>query len=179
MGYEGHGARSYFDVWPLLLQDTPFTWNGRNRRPPLDPINALLSLGYVVATARCTDAAAAVGLDPYVGFLHAERYGRAELGLDLVEEFRTPWIDSLILGLIGRKQVSPDDFSYNLDGSCSANDKTRRVFFRAFSKLTHRLVKHPASGKHHPLGMFPIIQARLLGKYCFGELEQYPPFLWR
>jgi CRISPR-associated protein Cas1 len=179
MGHEGAAARLYFDMWPKLLEGTGFAWCGRQRKPPTDPVNAMLSLGYTVASARCVEAAAAAGLDPYVGFLHAERYGRPELGLDLVEEFRTPWVDSLVLGMIGRQQLSPEHFVKQEDGACMMTEEGRRVFFRAFAKLMAKEVKHPASGRMHAFAMFPVIQARLLGKHCYGELPEYRPFLWR
>jgi CRISPR-associated protein Cas1 len=179
MGHEGTAARLYFDMWPKLLEGTGFVWEGRNRRPPKDPVNSMLSLGYAVASARCVEAAAAAGLDPYVGFLHAERYGRPELGLDLVEEFRAPWVDSLVLGMIGRQQVTPDYFVKEEDGACVMTAEGRRLFFKAFAKLMAKEVKHPASGRVHAFSMFPVIQARLLGKYCYGELPDYKAFLWR
>ncbi len=179
MGYEGEAARHYFQSWPLLLEGSGFLWSGRSRRPPKDPINALLSFGYSIATARCVEAAAAAGLDPYVGFLHAERQGRPELGLDLVEEFRTPWIDSLVLSLIGRKQIALEHFEESLDGGCLLTQPGRKIFFAAFSKLMNKRVMHPASQREHAFAQFPIIQARLLGKVCYGELPRYQGFVWR
>jgi len=173
MGHEGVAARAYFDAWPRLLEGSPFTWTGRSRRPPADPVNALLSYGYAIATARCADAASIAGLDPYIGFLHADQRGRPELGLDLVEEFRTPLVDSVVLALVNRKQLLPEHFHAGPDGACLLTPEAKRPFFAAFDTALRRELIHPASGRNYPFSAFPILQARLLGHFCAGRLTHY------
>lgn len=179
MGVEGMAARTYFEAFPILLENTGFSWDGRNRRPPKDPVNALLSYGYALLAGDCSDAAANAGLDPYVGFLHAEKVGRPELALDLMEELRCPLVDALVLGLIRRRVLHPDGFAPGEDGGLRMSDETRKAFLVAWSEQRQSDVQHPLLGTTHRTGHMALIQARLLGKHCMGLLPEYTPYIWR
>jgi CRISPR-associated protein Cas1 len=182
MGIEGAGARLYFSGVGCLLEGTGFSWAGRTRRPPRDPVNAMMSYGYALLAGDCADAAAAAGLDPYVGFLHAERAGRAELALDLMEELRVVAVDALVLGLIRRKAVEPGGFrerGAEEGGGVEMGEEVRRRFLKAWAEAKKRSVKHPYLETLHEAGHFPLLQARLLGKHCAGLLPAYVPYLWR
>lgn len=182
MGVEGQAARIYFQGMGELLEGTGFPWTARSRQPPQDPINALLSYGYALLFGDCADAAATAGLDPYVGFLHAERVGRAELGLDLMEEFRTASVDALVLSLIRRNALSPEGFRTRRPeegGGVEMDETTRRRFLTAWAEQKARSTQHPHLGTRHSFGNFPLLQARLLGKTCAGLLPEYVPYLTR
>ena len=179
LGYEGAAARAYFAGLRILLSNSGMVFEGRSRRPPKDPVNALLSYGYALLAADCADAAAIAGLDPYIGFLHAERVGRAELALDLMEELRTPLVDSFVLAGIGRRQFTPSGFEACDGDGVQMKHETRRTFLEAWAEQKHREIVHPFLTTRHQLSQIPLLQARLLGKHCLELLPRYPPYVWR
>ncbi|MHA6862056.1 type I-C CRISPR-associated endonuclease Cas1c [Ralstonia pseudosolanacearum] len=180
-GVEGEGARQYFARFNLLIRPDlrdVFRFDERSRRPPRDRLNALLSFLYSLWTSDCRAACEAAGLDPQLGFLHAVRPGRPALALDLVEEFR-PFADRLALSLINRKQIGPTDFIERDGGSVLLEGDARRTVVVAFQErkqeaLTHSLFKEPI-----PLGLIPLVQARLIARAIRGEIDGYLPFVFR
>lgn len=178
MGHEGAAARAYFEGVAALLADSGLPFTGRSRQPPTDPVNALLSYGYTLLAAQCADAAAIAGLDPYIGFLHAERWGRAELALDLMEELRAPLVDSFVLTGIGRRMFTADGFESTNDGVRMTRE-TRRRFLVAWAEQKHRETVHPFLTTRHRVAQIPLLQARLLAKHCMDLLPRYPPYVWR
>lgn len=177
-GIEGEAARTYFSAMNHLIRPEmrqSFFMDGRNRRPPRDRMNALLSFLYSMWMNDCRSACEAAGLDPQIGFLHAVRPGRAALALDLVEEFR-PLADRLALTLINRGQVTPKDFAEREGGAVLLEGDARKAVVVAFQErkqeeLTHALLAQPI-----PLGLAPLTQARLLARRIRGETEEYLPF---
>jgi CRISPR-associated protein Cas1 len=178
MGHEGAAAKAYFEGLRVLVADSGMTFDGRSRQPPADSVNALLSYGYTLLAADCADAAAIAGLDPYIGFLHAERVGRAELALDLMEELRAPLVDSFVLAGIGRRMFTPEGFEQDGEG-VRMTTETRRRFLEAWTEQKHREIVHPFLSTRHRLGQLPLLQARLLAKHCLELLPRYPPYVWR
>ncbi len=179
-GIEGKAAENYFSVFYYLIRSKSekFRWKGRSRRPPLDPINALLSLLYVILTHECRSACEAVGLDPAVGFLHKIRPGRPSLALDLVEEFRAPFADRLTLSLINRRQIGSNDFHYRENGAVLLKENARQKVLDAWQKRKKRIKIHPFLNEKAPLGLIPYLQAQLLSRHLRGDLDCYPPWLW-
>lgn len=180
-GIEGDAARDYFGVFNALIGDAGagFAMSGRSRRPPLDPVNALLSFVYAILTHDGRSACEGVGLDPQVGFLHADRPGRPGLALDLIEEFR-PWLaDRLVLSLINRRQVRAEGFRSLETGAVVMNDETRRAVLVAYQKRKQETVAHPVLGESMPIGLLIHVQARLLARAVRGELDVYPPYAAR
>lgn len=153
--------------------------HGRNRRPPKDRINALLSFLYALLTNECASAVESVGLDPQVGFLHVLRPGRPALALDLMEEFRPLLADRLVLTLINRQQVQPDDFEERPGGSVQMSDDARRTVLTAWQQRKQDEVRHAALGQSVPIGLMPMVQARLLARFIRGEADEYIPFMPR
>ena len=180
-GNEGFAAAAYFSAFNHLIRspDNSFTFDGRNRRPPRDPVNALLSFLYSLARVECQAACEGVGLDPQVGFLHAVRPGRPSLALDLMEELRAPVCDRLALTLINRRQLTPRHFLETAGGGVSLNDDGRRAVLSAYQKRKAEEVSHPAIRSKTPVGLLPHLQARLLARHLRGDLEHYPPFVYR
>lgn len=180
-GIEGEAANRYFSVLEeLILSDKEyFRYTGRNRRPPLDPVNALLSFGYSLMTATCSSALESAGLDPYVGFLHTERPGRCSLALDLLEEFRAPFVDRFVLTLINKKIVSRDSFYTKENGACLLTDEARKEFLKHWQNKKREELQHPFLKEKVQWGMLPFVQAMLLAKHIRGDLDDYPPFLWK
>lgn len=180
-GVEGTAARTYFGVFDRLVRDDRATFRmaGRNRRPPRDPINALLSFCYALLTSECVAALEGCGLDPQVGFLHALRPGRPALGLDLLEELRSPIADRLALTLINRRQLTPSDFEERPGGAVSLTDGGRKTVVIAYQERKTDLVPHRLLDRKVPLGLVPHVQARLLARHLRGDLDYYPPFLVR
>jgi CRISPR-associated protein Cas1 len=176
-GHEGDAARVYFGVFPLMLrqQRDAFGMLGRNRRPPLDPLNALLSFLYALLLADCTAAAAAAGLDPSVGFLHVDRPGRPGCALDLMEEFRPLVADRLALTLVNRHQVRPGGFETRDGGAVSMDDATRRAVLGAYQQRKREEVTHPLLDCKTPIGRLPFLQARVLARCLRGDLPTYVP----
>ena len=156
-----------------------FKMDGRNRRPPTDPVNALMSFLYALVMNDCVAAAEGVGLDPQMGFLHALRPGRAALALDLMEEFRSVLADRLVLTLINRRQVNAKDFTKRSGGAVQMEDAGRKEVIVAYQKRKQEEITHPVLDQKMPLGLVPHVQARLLARVLRGDLESYPPFLYR
>lgn len=180
-GAEGESAQTYFAVFDHLItaQKEQFQFQGRNRRPPRDNINALLSFLYAILAHDARSACESVGLDPQSGFLHALRPGRPSLALDLMEEFRAMLTDRLVLSLINRKQVSPKGFRTTESGAVEMNDETRKTVLVAWQKRKQEELQHPFLNEKMTIGLLLHIQARLLARHLRGDLDAYPPFFWR
>ncbi len=180
-GIEGSSANVYFEVFDNLIvaQKDKFTFTGRNRRPPRDRVNALLSFLYTLLRIDAVSALSAVGLDPYVGFLHADRPGRESLALDLMEEFRPFLADRIALSLINTRQISPRDFDVKEAGAVWLNDSGRKKVIKAYQERKREKIHHPFVDETVEIGLLVHIQARLLAKFIRGELDAYPPFVWR
>lgn len=177
MGVEGDAASLYFGVFNELLRDSGFHFNGRARRPPTDPVNALLSYAYTLITHECSSALQGVGLDPYVGFLHQDRPGRLSLALDLLEEFRAPWADRFVLTLINRKQIQPQDFINEASGSVRLTDDARKRVLVAWQERKQVEINHPYLQEKVAIGLLPHCQSMLLARHIRGDTEYYPPYL--
>lgn len=177
MGMEGEAASAYFSVFDELLRGTGFAFGGRIRRPPTDPVNALLSFIYSLVTQECVSALLGVGLDPYVGFLHKDRPGRPSLALDLLEEFRAAWADRFVLTLINRRQVQLGDFITEASGAVRLKDDARKVVLTAYQERKQAEQMHPYLDEQVPIGLLPHCQALLLARHIRGDTEFYPPYL--
>ena len=178
-GIEGEAARQYFSGLNFLVradQRDAFQMDGRSRRPPRDRFNALLSFLYAMWMNDCRSALEAVGLDPQVGFLHALRPGRAALALDLMEEFR-PWADRLALSLINRGQVTADDFFLREGGGVSLEVDARKTVVVAYQERKREELTHPLLAQSVPLGLMPLVQARLLARAIREDSAPYVPFV--
>ncbi len=180
-GEEGYAAHAYFQVFESLIRNSQdgFRFNGRNRRPPRDPVNALISFLYALVTTDCTAALEGVGLDPQVGYLHAIRPGRPALALDLLEELRAPVSDRLVLTLINRRQITTDDFDLGPGGAVALSDSGRRKVVVAYQKRKTEEVRHFLLDRMVPVGLVPHVQARLLARHLRGDLEHYVPYTTR
>lgn len=152
---------------------------GRSRRPPLDNVNALLSFLYSLLAHETRSALETVGLDPYVGFLHRDRPGRPGLALDLMEEFRPYIVDRLVLSLINRKQITGSDFIVKESGGVIMKDEARKTVLDAWQKRKRDEIVHRFLEEKIPVGLLPYSQAILLSRFLRGDLEDYPPFLWK
>ena len=179
-GAEGEAAALYFGVFGHLVRsDAPeFRWTGRSRRPPRDPVNALLSFLYTLLVHDCRAACEAVGLDPAVGFLHRDRPGRPSLALDLMEELRPVLADRLVLSLINRRQVVPRDFTTAETGGVTLTDTARRTVIAAWQERKKEERIHPFLEEAVPFGLVPFVQAQMLVRTLRGDLSTYPPWLW-
>ena len=178
-GVEGEAARQYFSGLPLLVRADlreHFTMDGRTRRPPRDRFNALLSFLYAMWMNDCRSALEAAGLDPQVGFLHALRPGRAALALDVMEEFR-PWADRLALTLINRGQVQADDFDLREGGGVALQGDARKAVVVAYQERKKDEITHPLLAQSLPLGLVPLVQARLLARALRDDTMPYLPFV--
>lgn len=180
-GVEGAAAECYFSVFDrLIVNDSEkFRFRGRNRRPPTDAPNALLSFAYTLLGRETASALAAVGLDPSVGYLHADRSGRESLALDLLEEFRAPFGDRLVLSLLNLNRLTPREFEYSGSGAVKLTEAGRKIFLSAYQERKREVLTHPFTGEPVCIGLLPFLQARLLSKYLRNELDAYPPFIWR
>ncbi len=179
-GLEGEAASAYFDVFTLMMKPSErdsLPMNGRNRRPPLDPVNALISFLYTLLLNDCISALEGVGLDPQMGFLHVPRPGRPSLGLDLMEEFRAFLADRLAFTLINRKQVTIEHFEPRPGGAVYLNEKGRKEVVAAYQKRKQEEVDHPLLAEKSPIGLLPHLQARLLARHLRGDLESYVPYV--
>lgn len=179
MGLEGEAARVYFGVFSTLLRAKGFEFSGRVRRPPADPVNALLSFAYVLLASECASALAGVGLDPYVGFLHQDRPGRKSLALDLMEELRAPLADRFVLTLINRGQMKLEDFVTEASGAVRLKDDARKALLTAYQERKKESLKHPYLDEGVELGLLPHAQALLLARHLRGDMQNYPPFVMR
>ena len=180
-GFEGEAARRHFGTFTCMVREgrETFQLNGRNRRPPRDPTNALLSFLYVLLLTDCVAAAEGVGLDPQMGFLHALRPGRPALGLDLMEELRSVIAERLALTLINRRQVTATHFVTRPGGAVYLGDEGRKEVIVAYQKRKQEEVQHPVLEQKVPVGLIPHVQARLLARVLRGDMEAYVPFLAR
>ena len=180
-GLEGVGAVAYFEVLDemILSNQKEFFFRSRSRRPPLDRVNALLSFSYSLLAHDCASALEAVGLDSYVGFLHRDRPGRASLALDLMEELRPCLADRFVLTLINNRIIKPSDFLYSENGAVTLTDSGRRTFLQHWQERKREQLIHPYLAEKIPWGMVPYAQALLLARYLRGDLDGYPPFLWK
>lgn len=180
-GLEGVGAAAYFGIFDemILGNKETFSFQGRSRRPPLDAVNAMLSFAYSLLAHDCASALESVGLDSYVGFLHRDRPGRTSLALDLMEELRPCMADRFVLTLINNRQVKRGDFQYMETGAVLLTDNGRKTFLKNWQEKKKEILTHPYLGEKLPWGMIPYIQALLLARYLRGDLDAYPPFLWK
>lgn len=180
-GLEGIGAAAYFGVLDemILNRKEDFFFHGRNRRPPLDRVNAMLSFSYSLLAHDCASALESVGLDAYVGFLHRDRPGRTSLALDLMEELRPCMADRFVLTLINNRVIKPEDFQTQDSGAVLLTDAGRKAFLKAWQEKKRETLTHPYLGEKLSWGMVPYIQALLLARYLRGDLDAYPPFLWK
>jgi CRISP-associated protein Cas1 len=180
-GLEGDAARTYFDVFDHLVtaQKEDFFFHERSRRPPLDNLNALLSFFYTLIVHDVRAALETVGLDPAVGYLHRDRPGRPSLALDLMEEFRPVLADRLALSLINRQQIRGKGFTKTETGAVLMDDATRKEVLVAYQKRKQEEIQHPFLGEQVEVGLLPFVQAMLLARYLRGDLDGYPPFLWK
>lgn len=180
-GVEGEAARLYFDVFDLMVRvdREHFALDGRSRRPPRDPMNAVLSFLYALVRAECSSALEGVGLDPQVGYLHALRPGRPSLALDLMEELRAAVADRLALTLVNRRQLTVDHFEEFPGGAVHLNEEGRRLVIMAYQRRKEETLQHRVLRQKLPLGLVPHVQARLLARHLRGDLPDYPPFLYR
>lgn len=181
LGIEGIAAKAYFSVFDQLILKDPacFHFDGRNRRPPLDPVNAMLSFAYSLLGLEIAGALEAVGLDPAVGFLHALRPGRASLALDLLEELRASFADRFVLSLINLGTITESDFARKENGAVHLMDEARKRFLAAWQKRKQEVITHPFLKEKLPWGLVPHVQAMLLSRYIRGDLDAYPPFMWK
>lgn len=179
MGLEGEAASVYFGVFAHLLRAPGFDFCGRVRRPPADPVNALLSFAYVLLASECASALAGVGLDPYVGFLHQDRPGRKSLALDLMEELRAPMADRFVLTLINRGQVKSTDFVTEASGAVRLTEDARKALLTAYQERKKETLRHPYLDESMELGLIPHAQALLLARHLRGDMALYTPFVVR
>lgn len=180
-GMEGAAASIYFGCFDdMILGDKEhFFYHGRNRRPPLDNVNALLSFVYTLLGNDCASALESVGLDAYVGFLHRDRPGRTSLAQDLLEELRPCLADRFVLTLINNRIVSFQDFQHQENGAVLLCDEARRTVLRQWQTRKKEQILHPFLKEKIPWGLIPYVQALLLARCLRGDLDAYPPFLWK
>lgn len=180
-GFEGEAASRYFSVFSQLIlqQKEDFVFDVRNRRPPLDRVNALLSFTYALLTSMCVAALETVGLDAYAGFMHTDRPGRCSLALDLMEELRAPYADRFVLSCINKKVVNADDFEQKENGAVFLNESGRKKYLSAWQNKKAEKLTHPYLQESIEWGLVPYAQALLLARYIRGDLDGYPPFFWK
>ena len=179
-GVEGDAARRYFAVFDRLLRaGDGFVFSGRTRRPPRDPVNALLSFFYSLLAHDVASACETVGLDPQVGFFHRDRPGRASLALDVMEELRAWYVDRFVVTLINRRQVSEADFSSSEASGVTLSDTARKSVLGLWQRRKQEQVMHPFLKERVPVGLVPFLQVQLLARYLRGDLDDYPAFIWR
>lgn len=181
LGIEGESAAVYFSLFDdlILQQKETFSFHGRTRRPPLDYVNAMLSFAYSLLAGMCGAALETVGLDPYVGFYHKERPGRMSLALDMMEELRGVMADRFVLTLINKKLVKKEGFIKKENGAVIMDDETRKIFLSHWQNKKKEIITHPFLEEKVEWGVVPFVQAMLLARYVRGDLDEYPPFLWK
>ncbi|HWP47363.1 MAG TPA: type I-D CRISPR-associated endonuclease Cas1d [Candidatus Limnocylindrales bacterium] len=176
-GHEGEASAAYFSVFGVLIKAEGFQFEKRIKHPPRDPVNAMLSFGYTLLTYDLIAAINIVGLDPYVGFLHADRHGKPSLALDLMEEFRPIVVDSVVLTLINKRMIGPAEFEQQLGGVILMEEGARKTFLKQYEERKMTEFRHPVFGyKVSYLRAFEL-QARILAKVLTGELQEYVPLL--
>ena len=180
-GIEGEAATRYFGVFDeLILQSKDdFFFKTRSRRPPLDKMNALLSFSYAILANDCAAALESVGLDPYIGFLHGERPGRTSLALDMMEELRPCFADRFALSCVNTRVLRPEHFESSESGAVAMTDAGRRAFLAAYQEKKREQITHPFLDEKLPWGLVPHVQALLLARCLRGDLDAYPPFIWK
>lgn len=180
-GIEGDAATDYFGVFNhfIVAQKDTFSFNGRNRRPPRDNVNALLSFCYSLLAHEVQSALETVGLDPYVGFLHTDRPGRPSLALDLMEELRPYMADRIVLTLINRKQVTAKGFLNQEGFGVIMDDQTRKEVIAAWQQRKQDEIVHPFLDEKIPIGLIPYAQALLFARFMRGDIDLYPPFIMK
>ena len=180
-GIEGECASVYFGIFDELIlnQKEVFYFQGRNKRPPLDNVNAMLSFGYTLLANDCAGALEGVGLDSYVGFLHRDRPGRKSLALDLMEEMRAVLVDRFVLTLINNRQIRKEHFQISGSGAIEFTDEGRKKFITAWQEHKREQITHPYLQEKICWGLVPHVQALLLARYLRGDIDGYPPFLWK
>ena len=180
-GFEGQAAAEYFRVFNHLIVDQKedFVFLERNRRPPLDEVNALLSFVYTLLAHDVRSALETVGLDPAVGFLHRDRPGRPGLALDIMEEFRPVIADRIVLSLINRRQIGKKGFTKAANGAVTMDDETRKTVLTEYQSRKQDEVYHPFIEETVPIGLLFFIQANLMARFIRGDIDGYPPFFWR
>lgn len=180
-GIEGEAANNYFSCFDhlILQQKDCFSFRGRNRRPPRDPVNAMLSFAYAVILQDCVTALEGVGLDPYVGFLHRDRPGRQSLALDIQEEFRAFLGDRLVLSLINRQQAKKEDFQIQENEAVLLGDGLKKKLLKEYQSRKQDKLYHPVIKENVKIGLLFHVQAMLLARHLRGDLDYYPAFLWR
>jgi len=180
-GIEGDSARIYFDVFNELIvaQRSDFSFADRNRRPPLDRVNALLSFAYTLLYHDMRSALEVTGLDPAVGFLHRDRPGRLSLALDLMEESRAFFADRLVLSLINLKQIDGKMFTVSPSGAVLMNDAGKKILLTAYQKRKQDSLQHPFLNEEMHIGILFQTQALLMARFIRGDIDGYPPFFWR
>jgi len=180
-GLEGAAANGYFGVFDqmILRQKEDFCFRERSRRPPLDNVNAMLSFAYSLLANDCVSALESVGLDAYVGFLHRDRPGRTSLALDLMEELRPCIADRFVLTVINNRLLSGSDFEKSESGAVRMTDTGRRKFLKYWQERKQETITHPFLEEKLPWGLVPHVQSMLLARYLRGDLDAYPPFLWK
>ena len=178
-GLEGEAATHYFGAFDgmILAQQDTFSMKTRSRRPPLDPLNGLLSFLYTLLAHDCESALEGIGLDPQIGFLHALRPGRPSLALDLMEEFRTILADRVALSLVNLNQVDGKGFTTTESGAVVMDNDTRKTVLQTWQKKKQEMVQHPFLDEKIEIGLLPHAQALLLARHLRGDLDAYPPFL--
>lgn len=180
-GLEGESAKQYFSVLDDLIinQKEMFVFKNRNKRPPLDNINAMLSFGYSLLANDCASALESVGLDSYVGFLHRDKPGRRSLSLDLMEELRPIMVDRFVITLINTSSINNNHFRRQESGAVLLNEEGRKIFLNRYQDKKRERIQHPYLGDKVEWGLIPYIQALLLARYIRNDLDDYPPFFWK
>jgi len=180
-GYEGEAASQYFSVFDdlILQQKESFYFHCRNKRPPLDNVNAMLSFVYTLLAHDVAAALETVGLDPYVGFLHRDRPGRVSLALDMMEELRSVYADRFVISLINKREVNSKGFTQKENGAVNMDDDTRKAILKSWQSKKQEKITHPFLQEKLEWGLVPYVQAMLLGRFIRGDLDGYPPFMWK
>ena len=180
-GYEGEAASQYFSVFDdlILQQKEKFYFHYRNKRPPLDNVNAMLSFVYTLLANNVTAALETVGLDPYVGFLHRDRPGRVSLALDMMEELRPVCADRFAISLINKREINAGGFTQKENGAVIMDDDTRKTILKAWQDKKQERITHPFLEEKIEWGLVPYVQAMLLARFIRGDLDGYPTFLWK
>lgn len=180
-GIEGNSAAEYFSVFDemILNQKDDFYFSERNRRPPMDNVNALLSFCYTLLANECASALESVGIDAYVGFMHTDKPGRKSFALDLMEELRAPVVDRFVITLINQKQVKNKDFVKSEDGAVRFTDDARKNILSLWQEKKKTEITHPYLKEKIKWGLVPYVQALLISRTIRGDLDEYPPFLWK
>jgi CRISPR-associated protein Cas1 len=180
-GIEGEAAVQYFSVLDdlILQQKEYFYFHCRNKRPPLDNVNAMMSFVYTLLAHDTASALETAGLDPYVGFLHRDRPGRISLALDMMEELRSVYADRFVISLINKREIKPEGFIKKENGAVIMDDDARKTILKAWQSRKQEIITHPFLQEKIEWGLVPYTQAMLLARYIRGDLDGYPPFMWK